>query len=75
MPAVIRRSEMEKLSNLMDQYINLQANRRFEVQEKIMICESTSFTKHISSDFDVLTVIVCLMPHERLLDEKAFWLK
>ena len=26
MPAVIRRSEMEKLSNLMDQYINLQAN-------------------------------------------------
>ena len=32
-----------------------------------MICESTSFTKHISSDFDVLTVIVYLMPHERLL--------
>ena len=26
MPAVIRRSEMEKLSNLMDQYSNLQAN-------------------------------------------------
>jgi hypothetical protein len=26
MPAVIRRSEMEKLSNPMDQYSNLQAN-------------------------------------------------
>jgi hypothetical protein len=31
---------------------------RFEVQEKIMIWESTSFTKHISSDLDVLAVIV-----------------
>ena len=36
----------------------VQSTRRFEVQEKIMICESTSFTKHISSDLDVLTVIV-----------------
>jgi hypothetical protein len=36
----------------------LQSTRRFEVQDKIMICESTSFTKHISSDLDVLTVIV-----------------
>jgi hypothetical protein len=27
----------------------VQSTRRFEVQDKIMICESTSFTKHISS--------------------------
>jgi hypothetical protein len=36
----------------------VQSTRRFEVQEKIMIWESTSFTKHISSDLDVLAVIV-----------------
>jgi hypothetical protein len=36
----------------------VQSTWRFKVQEKIMICESTSFTKHISSDLDVLTVIV-----------------
>ena len=46
------------MSSMKISFTRVQSTRRFEVQEKIMICESTSLTKHISSYLDVLTVIV-----------------